>query len=232
MPPKIEKIVSNSHARNIEPGELRCSLAVGPGFKLDQTLGGAPGYFMLDIVGEYTFSKAASVIANASLGRLGEALNDSPGVKSLTQLQQSLNQSPALVAQAKLAAALQPKLASPAVQLQDERFDEDELQLKSDPMTAFADSRLEEEEEVLQGKSATVQRQGDLEDEELLQGKFAPVQRQDFDEEDAFVVAELEKFKELEDEQRQIMLDIDEFMEFEVYYGPRREERHHHHHKG
>jgi hypothetical protein len=41
-----------------------------------------------------------------------------------------------------------------------------------------------EEEELLQGKFETVQRQGDLEEEELLQGKFETVQRQSLEEEE------------------------------------------------
>lgn len=42
----------------------------------------------------------------------------------------------------------------------------------------------EEEEELLQGKFETMQRQGDLEEEELLQGKFETVQRQSLEEEE------------------------------------------------
>lgn len=45
--------------------------------------------------------------------------------------------------------------------------------------------RIEDEEELLQGKFDSVQRQGDLEDEELMQGKFSePVQRQGLEEEE------------------------------------------------
>ena len=44
--------------------------------------------------------------------------------------------------------------------------------------------RIEDEEELLQGKFRTLQRQADLEDEELVQGKFETMQRQGPEEEE------------------------------------------------
>ena len=116
-----------------------------------------------------SFGDRAATVAQR---KLQDTLNQSPRGQAQTQLQQSLKQSPQVIAQAKLAAALQSRFAP--VQQQGDLDEEELLQGRFAPV-----QRQDfDEEELLQGKFATVQRQGDLEEEELLQGRFATVQRQ------------------------------------------------------
>ncbi len=101
--------------------------------------------------------------------QLQAKINNSTRMKAQAQLQAMIDNSPQQVAQRKQSACLFGK------PVQRKRLEDEELlQGKMAPMQRQQEL---EEEELLQGKSETAQRQA-VEDEELLQGKMEPVQRQ------------------------------------------------------
>jgi hypothetical protein len=58
-------------ARNVEPGKLVVTGAVGPSFRMGSRLGGSRGNLTLDAGGEYTFSKKLSAVGDLALGLAG-----------------------------------------------------------------------------------------------------------------------------------------------------------------
>jgi hypothetical protein len=57
-----------AHALRLKPGSFVLQSGMGPGFKLGSTVGGSPGYVMLNVGGEYAVSSAWTAIVDTSLG--------------------------------------------------------------------------------------------------------------------------------------------------------------------
>jgi flagellar hook protein FlgE len=148
-----------------------------------------------------------------------ESLTRSPKVQSQIQLQQLLNHSPRVVAQAKLAAAMNSR--SSALQRQQQPVQRQET-MEDEELTQRQQSSLEdeeslqgkfavaqkeelpEEEEPLQSKSEPTAQREAVEDEEPLQGKFEPTQREALEEDEEPLQGKLEPVQReasLEDEE-------------------------------
>jgi hypothetical protein len=125
---------------------------------------------------DHTRTTACELADNRSAAvhqrKLIEGMNDAPLMHAQQQAQMQLDHSPAATLQKQ---QLESAFGSPV-----QRVEEEEL-LQGKAETAQRQGSMEEEE-LLQGKFDTVQRQDSLEEEELLQGSFETVQKQPVEE--------------------------------------------------
>jgi len=130
-------------------------------------------------MGRQAISRAEHTHIRPNVGRLSRPtfapafVDNQPGAVALHKLSAALHDSPRLAAQRKLAEAMHngPHIAAQRKQIEG---------MNARPAQRLG---LPEEEELLQGQFAPLQRMG-AEEEDLLQGKFEPVQRQDGPEEE------------------------------------------------